>query len=436
VATEPPIEDLLARLERERLDADRLYNDALTAVDRALRSVPALPPGPPGYDASRLEALNRSWNVLDSTPPPTEGGLRGWLRRVVWQLVGPPLEKQQQFNSALVEHLNRNAATHQASAAALTSLIDAAGREFAAVVRFESLLVQYLQQITVYVDSKDRSFGGPEIRQRLALTEQRLLALKQDADRRSIPTGMPAAATTAGPAAGASESPVDALTYVAFEDQFRGSRDEIRRRVEAYLPLLASATDVVDLGCGRGELLALLKEHGVRARGVDVNPAMVGLCRSRGLEAEQGDALTFLDRQDDASVGGLIAVQVVEHFAVPYLTRFLDAAARTLKPGAPIVLETINVNCWMAFFETYLRDPTHQQPLHPDTLKLLVESAGFRDVNVQFRSPVTDADRLQRIEAPAAEGAVAALAAALNDHADKLNRRLFSSMDYVVVGRK
>ena len=96
---ELPIEDLLARLERERLDADRRYNDALTAVDRALQAVPALPAAPEPYDASRLEALNGAWNVLVSTPPPSEGGVRGWVRRLVWQLVGPPLEKQQQFNA-------------------------------------------------------------------------------------------------------------------------------------------------------------------------------------------------------------------------------------------------------------------------------------------------------------------------------------------------
>ena len=124
-------------------------------------------------------------------------------------------------------------------------------------------------------------------------------------------------------------------------------------------------------------------------------------------------------------------MQVVEHFTVPYLTRFLEAASQKMRPGAPLVLETINVNCWMAFFETYLRDPTHQQPLHPDTLKLLVQSSGFSDVNVQFRAPVSAEDRLDRVTA-AGTGPLAELAAALNAHADKLNRRLFSSMDYVV----
>src|SRR6185295_11711336 len=107
---------------------------------------------------------------------------------------------------------------------------------------------------------------------------------------------------------------LDSLTYLTFEDKFRGSRPEVRRRVEDYLPILAVASDVVDIGCGRGELLGALRERGVTARGVDASPAMVEACRVAGLDVEQGDALTYLERQPDASIGGLVAIQVVEHF--------------------------------------------------------------------------------------------------------------------------
>src|SRR5204863_1763147 len=115
---------------------------------------------------------------------------------------------------------------------------------------------------------------------------------------------------------------VDAATYVGFEDRFRGASPEIARRVEEYLPLLERAHDVVDIGCGRGELLAALKARGVRARGVDSNAAMVDVCRSQQLDVEQGDALSYLEKQADGSVGGLAAIQVVEHFEPAYLVRF------------------------------------------------------------------------------------------------------------------
>jgi hypothetical protein len=119
--------------------------------------------------------------------------------------------------------------------------------------------------------------------------------------------------------------------------------------------------------------------------------------------------------------------------------RFLDTAFHKMTPGAPLVLETINAACWMAFFETYIRDLTHQRPLHPDTLRYLVEASGFSAVDVRFRQPVSAGDRLETVEAAAIAGgvpAVGAVAAVLNDHAHKLNTRLFSSMDYAVIARR
>ena len=92
----------------------------------------------------------------------------------------------------------------------------------------------------------------------------------------------------------------------------------------------------------------------------------------------------------------------------------------------------------MAFFETYLRDITHQQPLHPDTLRYLVQASGFARVDVHFRQPVRETDRLSRAAVGTTDEAtpLGRLAEAINDHADKLNNRLFSSMDYVLVGRR
>ena len=225
---------------------------------------------------------------------------------------------------------------------------------------------------------------------------------------------------------------------MAFEDEFRGAQEDIRRRVEDYVPIFAGASNVIDVGCGRGELLQALRERGVVARGVDVSPAMVEICRGRGFDVELGDAVSFLARQPDGSVGGLVAIQVVEHFAPDHLTRFLTAAYHAMRPGAPLVLETINPSCWMAFFETYIRDLTHKQPLHPDTLRHLVQASGFSSVDVQFRAPVSEDDRLAQVDLmrDGVPDGVASVVDALNDHAQKLNRRLFSSMDYVVIARR
>ena len=125
----------------------------------------------------------------------------------------------------------------------------------------------------------------------------------------------------------------DAYAYVGFENLYRGSRDEIRSRLTEYLPLFAGASDVLDVGCGRGEFLDLLRERDVRARGVDVNAEMVEECRRRGLDASAGDALTLLDALEDESLGGLFAAQVVEHLQPDYLVHLLNVAAASSGPA-------------------------------------------------------------------------------------------------------
>ena len=434
-------EDLAARLERERLEADRLYNDALTALDGAIQRPTPLPDPPAPFDDRALHGVNRAWDILPNGALQLDRSLKGRLRAFIWRVVGPPLESQKHFNASLVDHLNRNARSAQEVPVAVAAILEQIRLEFQALARFESLLVQYLQTITVYVDSKDRSVGGTELKERLALVEQRMMAMKRDVERLATGETRPAQALSSRSAPAGQAATTEAATYVGFEDRFRGSQSEIRRRVEEYLPLLASASDIVDVGCGRGELLDLLQQRRISARGVDTNAAMVELCRARGLEVESSDALTYLERAPDGSIGGLVAIQVVEHFEPVYLARFLEAAYHKMRPGAPLILETINPACWMAFFETYIRDLTHQRPLHPDTLKYLVQASGFQHVDVQFRQPVGEGDKLDRAPmteraATQPETAVAALAHTINAHADKLNARLFSSMDYAVIARR
>ena len=426
-------EDLFERLDRERQAADRQYNDALTALDRALTGRPELPSPPVFHDVTQVERLNHGWQILPGAGPAADRSFKGRLRGFIWRVLGPTLEAQQRFNAALVDHVNRNVSAAEEAARAAAAVVDATRRELEAFVRFEWLLLQFLQTVTAYVDTKDRSAGGPELRDRVGLIQQRLVMVERELtrgnDRRPVP-----AATSGAPAP---FTDLGSAVYLGFEDRFRGTTEDIRGRLTSYLPLFAAATDVLDVGCGRGELLELFREHGVTARGIDTNQAMVDECRSRGLAADRADALSFLEERQDGSLGGLIAIQVVEHLEPAYLVSLLGLAYQKLRPGAPLVLETINPACWMAFFETYIRDFTHARPLHPDTLQYLVQASGFTGVNVEYRQPVTDADRLDRVPLSAmGTETTAAIAAAVNAHADKLNARLFSSMDYAVIARR
>ena len=237
------------------------------------------------------------------------------------------------------------------------------------------------------------------------------------------------------PASAAFAPALDAYKYVGFEDQFRGSQDTIRARLDSYLPYFDGASDVLDAGCGRGEFLDLLKARGIGARGLDLNHEMVEVCRARGLDVAESGVLAYLDGLPDGSLGGLFAAQVVEHLEPSYLVRTLDVAFHKLRPGAPIVLETLNPACWTAFFDSFIRDITHVWPLHPETLRYLVLASGFPSARIEYRSPVAREDRLQTIAAPA--GAPAAdLVEAFNANVEKLNARMFTFLDYAIVGSR
>ena len=529
-------EEDLTRRRAERESADRIYNDALTALDAALPKVPELPHPPIPYDEHQVTPLNERWRTVGTSPA---GAYTGWRRRLaafVWEILKPALERQESFNSTLVDHVNRNVAVHRADREAIASTLGALRAELEKLEAFHTRLILFIQTITLYVDTKDRSehiatlvnffrsglavlademtrrfeairrdtgfrleatqvaerelgrrvegmaalaagltdehrrrwetmqvheqrqlSSIDELRTNLASVQQTGAMLKRELERllaadrpatvraAATDTAAPPAASAGAPAAvqASAQSPafnseVNAYKYVGFENKFRGSEADIRERQLSYLELFTGASDVLDLGCGRGEFLALLREHGVTARGLDINHEMVEACRARGLTVDEEDAVALLSRIPDGSLGGLVALQVVEHFAPPYLLQFLELAYQKLRPGAPMVLETLNPACWFAFFEAYIRDITHAWPLHPDTLKYLVVVSGFQDTEIRYSSPYPANARLQQCPPPsdAADRGMRNLVQILNENVEKVNVLMFGYLDYAVVGRR
>ena len=476
--TEARLEDTLRRLREERDEADRRYNEALTALDKSFRLPPSFPAPPPEYDERQITPLNEAWNILPS--PPAAAGLTGKLMGLIWRTVGPFLQRQLTFNSLLVDHLNRNVAAHREAQRSIEQALAALAGQAAAQAEFQSRLLLFLQHVTPYVDTKDRDTGGAalvlnaslsamadhltrrwesletrfetraavltaeqqDVRTIVGIAQQAALAVKRELER--LEGGVPARLQAEEKTDTAPIRPdrqlhgeLDAYKYVGFENEFRGSRDIIRRRLETYVPYFESTSEVLDVGCGRGEFLDLLQSKGVSARGVDVNHEMVEQCRARGLDAVRADAVSYLESLPDESLGGLFAAQVVEHLEPSYLLRFLELAFHKIRSGCPIVLETLNPACWIAFFESYIRDITHKWPLHPETLKYLVLASGFNSATIEWRSPVPQQDRLQPVRVPTGtDGLTAEFADAFNDAVEKLNARLFTHMDYAVVGQK
>lgn len=495
----PTVSDAdITRLREDRDAADAAYNEALTALDRALVALglPELPGAVPAADTSRLPSLNDLWQVVPANPVP----FAGWRARIAglaWRVLAPVAQRQQEFNSALVDHLNRTAASAEVRREAVATALASLREPFSRLAAFHARLIQYLQQVTLYVDTKDRLEAGylrqqleertlalaagldgvsdellkrwesavsreqryatrvttvaasvEELRLSLSSLKYAGQALQRELERLAQAAPLPpAAAAEPGvapaaaprslqPATGLADR-IDAGKYVGFEDAFRGSPDDIRAKQESYLPLFEGASDVLDIGCGRGEFLELLASRGVVARGVDINPEMAAGCRERGLDVTDGDALGYLSALPDESLGGIIALQVVEHLEPDALLRLLALAQRKLRPRAAIVLETVNAACWFAFFASYIRDITHVRPLHPETLRYLLVASGFEDVTLRFSAPYPEQNKLQRVTLPPAQltPALGELQETFNENFEKINALLFTYLDYAVVGR-
>ncbi|GHA32619.1 hypothetical protein GCM10007989_30920 [Devosia pacifica] len=171
--------------------------------------------------------------------------------------------------------------------------------------------------------------------------------------------------------------------YVAFENKFRGSTDEIAKRVRRYVPMftglapVAAGEVVLDIGCGRGEWLSVLTEANVRTRGLDLNVAMVEEARQRGHDVVAGDAIAYLQQQPGESLAGVTGFHIVEHLSFSQLVALLDAAYAALKPGGAILFETPNPENLVVGACTFNYDPTHNKPLPPDLLRFLAEARGF-----------------------------------------------------------
>ena len=256
-------------------------------------------------------------------PSPVEPGARGLRKRLQYAAAAPLAAGQRSFNAVLLRLFD-----------ALSSRVD---------------------------DVSARSLAGER---RVAELEERLLRLER---RRAAPVP-----ETVAPQPRASALP----DYFAFESRLRGSTAEVRERQRPYVERLRGHAPVLDLGSGRGELLALLRDAAIEARGVDANADMVAFARAEGLDVQQATAHEALEACADGSLGAVVALQLLEHLPPPDLISLLDLAHAKLRLGGLLIAETIDPSS-VAALRNYYADLTHAQPLVPETLELLVRGAGF-----------------------------------------------------------
>lgn len=232
------------------------------------------------------------------------------------------------------------------------------------------------------------------------------------------------------------ESPIQRLSepnildplYLAFENQFRGTREEIRDRLMEYVPLIREAQagsegrEILDIGCGRGEWLELMNDEGLVARGLDLNHVLVEDCRDKGFKVEENDALSYLRSLPDNSLGAITSFHLIEHLDFDDRVALFDESVRVLKSGGIALFETPNPRNLLVGSCNFWCDPTHLRPLYPETHQFLLEYRGFCKVDLLFLHPHEGDQRLPEEEAP--------------ELASRLNEVLSCARDYAIVGYK
>lgn len=215
----------------------------------------------------------------------------------------------------------------------------------------------------------------------------------------------------------AQSTPPSQIDYAAFEARFRGREEYVSGNQSFYVPYFKGREKVLDIGCGRGEFLELMREAGTTARGIDMDPESIALCRSKGLDAQEANLFPYLESLEDRSLGGIFCSQVVEHLPPERVPQFVKLAASKLVREGILAVETPNPECLAIFSTHFYLDPTHTRPVPPNLLVFYLEEFGFGQIEVHRLSPAVESmPSLKSIPA---------------DFRDAF----FGALDYSVIGR-
>ncbi len=222
--------------------------------------------------------------------------------------------------------------------------------------------------------------------------------------------------------------------YFLFEYAYRGAREDIRDRQTFLIEQFLGKGNILDIGCGRGELLELLKERFIPAYGIDLDRDNVLFCQEQGLEALHEDAFDYLPKVPRASLGGVYLGQVIEHMPPKQILKLAHLCYRVLKPGGIFIADTVNPQCLTAL-GWFWKDPTHVAPVPKDLALFILDQAGFVRCQAYDQSPVPSYGRLESLSPqPGDTPEVRTLKEVLNKNIERLNETLYGYQEYAVVG--
>ncbi|MEO6468850.1 MAG: methyltransferase domain-containing protein [Acidimicrobiia bacterium] len=215
-----------------------------------------------------------------------------------------------------------------------------------------------------------------------------------------------------------------------FEAAFRGGRAELLERYRDLAARLSGCGPVLDVGFGRGEFLELLGELGVEARGVETDPLLVKRAEELGLDVALDDGNTYLRQLEDGSLGGLTLIQVIEHLNPQDALDLVPVAARKVRPGGKVIIETVNPQSLYVFARSFYLDPTHVRPVHPAYLEFLFREAGFAEVEIDWRNPPPDTEQLLPLAGEDES------TRELNENFARLSSLMFAPQDYAIIATR
>lgn len=254
--------------------------------------------------------------------------------------------------------------------------------------------------------------------------------LKNIASSGAVPSAPDAAVAVSKNVSAVEGSDYESIDYFDFENHFRGSIESIKNAQKSYLKYFADKKHVLDIGCGRGEFLSLLKESGVPAEGVDVYQPYADYCNMKGLKAECADGIEFLADSHD-EIDGIFVGQVVEHLETGQIIRLCEKAWEKLPEGGCIVIETPNPTSLAIYTNAFYIDPSHVKPVHPLTMKYYLEKAGFKNIEIVYTESSRPPHSIPELKCSAAENADE-----FNAAMKTVSDIIFGSQDYAIAAVK
>jgi 2-polyprenyl-3-methyl-5-hydroxy-6-metoxy-1,4-benzoquinol methylase len=225
--------------------------------------------------------------------------------------------------------------------------------------------------------------------ERIRLEYERLIYSELRTIRQRAQIAAPAAAAPSSESA-AAQSVASQFDYGRFAERFRGSEEYVKAGQQIYLPYFAECRNVLDIGCGRGEFLEMMRDAKVPARGIDLGEESVATCRHKGLEAEVADLYVYLPNLTEASLDGIFCSQVVEHLPPERLPEMIKLCASRLTRNGVIAIETPNPECLAIFATHFYLDPTHHRPVPHPLLAFYLEEFGFGNIEVKRLAPALE----------------------------------------------